>query len=123
MTWNRGRIVNITPTIVPFQKESSKTSEGCSTMPRPVHPHYEIPILCFHRTTRYVDYRFLLQPVRTRRTGCNLGPRQLTQGYIFLVRVFFSTLLIFSEDFGKISDPYSIWIIGTTMPFYVMKWC
>ena len=40
MTWNRGHIVNTTRTIVPFQEESSKTFEGCSTMLEPVHPLY-----------------------------------------------------------------------------------
>ena len=34
----------------------------------------------------------------------------------------FLTLLTFSED-EKIADPYSIWVIGMTMPRYVMKWC
>ena len=29
MTWSRGRTVNATRTIVPFQEESSKTFEGC----------------------------------------------------------------------------------------------
>jgi hypothetical protein len=42
MTWNRGNIVNTTPTIVYFQNESSKTLEACSILQRPVHPFCEI---------------------------------------------------------------------------------
>ena len=38
MTWNRGRIVNTTPTIVSFQNEPSKILEACSIMQRLVPP-------------------------------------------------------------------------------------
>jgi hypothetical protein len=52
MTWNGGRIVNTTPTIVPFQNEPSKNLGGCSIMQRPVHPFCEIPtaFLSNHQT-------------------------------------------------------------------------
>ena len=43
MTWNRGRIVNITLTIAFFQIELSKTFEACSIMQRPVHPFVKYP--------------------------------------------------------------------------------
>jgi len=56
ITWNRGPIVNTTPTIAPFQMEPSKTLEGCSIISRLVHLVCEIPTLCSYRTTRHDDY-------------------------------------------------------------------
>ena len=56
MTWNRGRIVNTTPTIVSFRAEPSKTLEACSIMQRPVHQFCEISAPCSYRTVRHDDY-------------------------------------------------------------------
>ena len=56
MTWNRGRIVNTTPTVVSFQNEPSKTSGGCSITQRPVHSLCEMPTPCSYRTVRHDDY-------------------------------------------------------------------
>ena len=41
----------------------------------------------------------------------------------FSLPVCFLELTNFIEDDEKIADPYSIWIIGTTIPRYLMTWC
>ena len=66
MTWNGGRIVNTTPTIVSYQNEPLKSLGVCSIMQRLVHPLCEIPTPCSYRSIRHDDCWFLLEPLRTR---------------------------------------------------------
>ena len=123
MTWNTGRIVNTTPTIVPFQNEPSKSLEGCSITPRLVR------LFCYTYNTVFLlncQTWWRPTPPRARSHKMNLLRSWIlsTRWEVRLLVSYSSlTLLTFNEDVEKITDPYSIWVVGTTIPRYVVKWC